>query len=507
MKRIVVSLAAMVASTTAFAADLPTKKGAAIVPEKPNCFASLYSYFDSSPADCPLSYWGLTFYATVDMGVGYASHGAPFNGKFTTGTDEFVQKYGNRGQFLFTPNGLSQSQIGLKAKEPLGYGWSFVGEVATGFDPYSLRFADGPGSMAQNTSTLLNQQSTNGDSSRANQFDNSVGYAGFSHDMYGTLTAGRQNSLTLEGVNAYDPMGGSYAFSPIGWSGKTAGAGSTEDARVNTAVKYSIKYNNFRAAGLMQFGGYSYGNGSNGQYQIDLGGDFFGFSIDGIYTKIRDQVNLGTYNNLPGAGAIVGTTTGAGPALAFPNALKATISNDQSVMLLAKYKWNQFTIYGGYERVHYTNPSDNFPTGFNSLGGYTILGSGVNTTAYGSATSRPLNFDILWTGVKYAITDRLDLTGAYYLYYQHDYNNPTAVTASTCAANTKPALPGYAPQGANSANCAGWMNAFSAMLDYRPLKRVDLYAGVMYAKVSGGLATGYLFNSDFAPTAGIRIRF
>jgi hypothetical protein len=45
------------------------------------------------------------------------------------------------------------------------------------------------------------------------------------------------------------------------------------------------------------------------------------------------------------------------------------------------------------------------------------------------------------------------------------------------------------------------------LIDYRPLKRVDLYAGVMYSKVSGGLANGYLYSDVWAPTAGIRIRF
>ena len=502
MKRLCVSLAALVASTAAFAADLPTKK-APVVPEKPNCFASLYSYFDSTPADCPLSYWGLTFYATVDMGLGYATHGAPFNGKFTTGTDEFIQKYSNRGQFLQTPNGISQSQVGLKAKEPLFYGFSFVGEVATGFDPYSLLLTDGPGSMAQNTSTLLSRQSTNGDSSRAGQWDNSVGYFGLSHDMYGTLTFGRQNALTLEGVNAYDPMGGSYAFSPIGWSGKTAGAGSTEDARVNSAIKYSIKYNMFRLGALAQVGGFNLGNGSNGEYEIDLGGDFplfgGGLSVDAIYSQVKDQVNLGTYNNLPGAAAIAGTTTGAGPAAAFPNALKATLSNNDSFMLLAKYKWNQFTVYGGWERIDYFNPSDKYAAGFSSIGGYTVLPGAASSTAY----NIPLHFDVLWTGVKYAINDRLDITGAYYLFDQHNYT----AAGTNCGANNKPALPGYTPQGSLNAACQGYMNAFSAMLDWRPLKRVDLYAGFMYSKVSGGLATGYLYNSDFAPTAGVRIRF
>ena len=492
MKRLCVSLAALVASTAAFAADLPTKKGVPVAPAKPNCFASLYSYFDSTPADCPLSYWGLTFYATIDMGVGYETHGTPFNRKYPTGVEELVSKNSNRGLWLATPNGISQSQVGLKAKEPLGYGWSFVGEVATGFDPYSLQLANGPASQSQNTQTPLQNQTSNGDSSRAGQWYNSVGYGGFSHDQFGTITIGRQNTLTLEGVNAYDPMGGSYAFSPIGYSGRTAGVGDTEDARINTAVKYSVKYNNFRAAGIMQFGGYSYGNGSNGEWQVDVGADFGGLSVDAIYSKVRDAVALGTYN-------------GPVPAGVPTNALKATISNDQSVMLLAKYKWNQFTVYGGWEHITYSNPSDTFPTGFTSLGGFPVVGSGVSTTAYGSATTNPSKFEVLWTGVKYAITDRLDLTGAYYLYIQHDFTNNA--TASTCAPNTTAPAPGFAPLGTKSSACQGYLNAFSAMLDYRPLKRVDLYAGFMYSKVSGGLATGYLNSNNFDPTVGIRVRF
>ena len=45
------------------------------------------------------------------------------------------------------------------------------------------------------------------------------------------------------------------------------------------------------------------------------------------------------------------------------------------------------------------------------------------------------------------------------------------------------------------------------MVDYHPLKRVDLYAGVLYSRVSGGLATGYLESDNIAPTAAYRVRF
>ena len=43
------------------------------------------------------------------------------------------------------PNGMSQSNIGIKANETIGAGWSFVFDLEAGFDPYSLQFANGPG--------------------------------------------------------------------------------------------------------------------------------------------------------------------------------------------------------------------------------------------------------------------------------------------------------------------------------------------------------------------------
>ena len=59
------------------------------------------------------------------------------------------------------------------------------------------------------------------------------------------MTAGRVNTLSLDAINSYDPMGGSYAFSPLGFSGSFAGFGDTEAARANTAVKYRLDFPNF----------------------------------------------------------------------------------------------------------------------------------------------------------------------------------------------------------------------------------------------------------------------
>lgn len=484
MRVLCVSLAALLASSAAYAADLPTKKGAPVAPDKPSCFSDLLHYFDSSPADCPLSAYGLTFYATIDMGVGYETHGVPFNRNFPAGVEELLHKNSYRSLWLATPNGLSQSQIGIKAKEPLGWGWSLVAEVGTGFDPYSLRLADANASLVDNnTKTILNQN-TNDDSSRSGQWDNSVAYGGFSHPVFGTITAGRQNSLTLDVVNAYDPMGGSYAFSPIGYSGKIPGAGGTEDARMGTGVRYQIHAGNFRASAMVQLGGYTMNNGSDSDVQFGLGGDFNNLSVDGVYTHLTDQVNLGTYNGPVPAG--------------LPNdALKATLSDNDAVMLAAKYQWNKFKFFDGFEWIKYSNPSNPHAGGFTSIGGAPVYGISINSTNF----TIPENFYAFWTGVKYAINDRLDVTGAYYLYYQPSFTHP----GDSCAA-AKPNILGNSV-GAASGRCQGFENMFSAMVDYRPLKRVDLYAGVFYQRVSGGIANGYLVPDNFAPTVGIRVKF
>ena len=45
------------------------------------------------------------------------------------------------------------------------------------------------------------------------------------------------------------------------------------------------------------------------------------------------------------------------------------------------------------------------------------------------------------------------------------------------------------------------------MIDYRPVKRLDVYAGVMYSVVGGGMANGYLATTNVEPSAGLRFSF
>ncbi len=65
---------------------------------------------------------------------------------------------------------------------------------------------------------------------------------------------------------AYDPAGGSYDFSYIGYNGTMAGGGDTEDTRWDDALKYRLIY------GPVHFGAmYKFVDGSGGCYSASMG--------------------------------------------------------------------------------------------------------------------------------------------------------------------------------------------------------------------------------------------
>ena len=108
-------------------------------------------------------------------------------------------------------------------------GWSLIGVLEAGVNPYSGMFANGPRSLADNNARPANTspfQNANFAGSRAGQWDNSQGYLGISNPVYGTLTFGRTNSLALDVTSAYDPVA-STAFSTLGFSAAFSGFGSS----------------------------------------------------------------------------------------------------------------------------------------------------------------------------------------------------------------------------------------------------------------------------------------
>src|ERR1700677_3415282 len=255
MRKLGIGLAIAIASVAAArGADLPTTKGVAAAPV--NCYASVWTWLDSTAADCPLSWGPFTVYGTYDIGLGYNTNGAAYNAAWNNGVDSFITNQNKGVKWLFTPNGLSQSVIGLKMSQslaPIGLaGWSLIGTIENGFNPYYGYLADAQLAQPNQNGLPLVAKSANNDSSRTGQWDNSQGFIGLSNKTYGTLTVGRVNTLSLDAINSYDPMGGSYAFSPLGFSGHFAAFGRPEAARAETAVKYrlNVPYPSFYGANL-----------------------------------------------------------------------------------------------------------------------------------------------------------------------------------------------------------------------------------------------------------------
>ena len=528
MKRLGVGLAlAIVAIGAARAADVPTKKEAP-TPPPVNCFSSLWAYLNSSALDCPLSYGPFTIYATLDSGIGYQSNAAGFNKSYANGVANFISKQSYGPKWLWTPNGMNQSVVGIKLSQPIAYGWSLVGSLEIGFDPLSGYLTNGPRSLVENNGKALVLQNANSNSSRAGQWNNSVGFLGLSNPTYGTLTVGRVTSLTLDGLIAGDPMGGSYAFSPLGYSGSYAGFGDTETNRANTGVKYRASFMNFHGAGLVQWGGYNQGNGSTGLYQAQIGADFANLyggtlSLDAIGSYAQNAASLST---LSGTCAIIksgpfkgqtGCTSGI-PNFYDADDLKATLSNNSGVILLSKYKLGPATLYGGYEWWRQADPSSTFPNGFETLGGYSVPGT-IPSSFPGAAKNFPTQWisyttylhnrfvNVFFLGAKYSINSQLDATAAFYYLDQNNYNSSATPCASANTTFVQPNGRSLVVSRVNSSACAGSQDAISFLLDYRPVKRVDLYAGLMISNVYGGLANGFQATQNIAPTAGLRVKF
>jgi predicted porin len=480
----------------------PVLTKAPLAPPSP---ASCGSFYDFFLTDCQLSWYGVRFYGTIDVGYGYQTHGAPWNPFFTPGASYLLQKMNRSPIWTLSPNGLSQSNLGIQVKEPLGLGWSLVGQLEGGFDPYSLQYADSAHSEFKNIGVPVNLQSTNGDSSRAGQFYNSLGFVGLSSDTYGTLTVLRQNALTLDGVLAYDPMGASYAFSPLGFQGGFAGGGDTEQSKYSTAVKYRVNIGMFRVAALGQFGGYEQNNASRGAWEGQFGGDFrLGpgtLSVDAFYDYVKDAVIM----SLAGAPTnVFGVPTGS----MLPQTLTATLSDNTAVMTTAKYAVDKLTLYAGFEWMQFAPPSDPFTvvgTGFTNIAGDVLCfgcntatgGTNINSTAFsGSAGFKDKILTMSWVGAKYSVTKSVDVIGAYYHETQNDFA-ASAANIKSCA---------VLPASKNNF-CSGTMDAASGVVDWKFAPKWDTYIGTFFSQFNGGLNNSFLARNNLATTAGVRFRF
>jgi len=468
--------------------------------------------------DCTLTWHGITVYGAYDIGVGWVSHGLPENGYNYEGAS-LVNRNGFQHRFLVAPNNLQQTGLGIRGKEEFLPGWSVVFNASTGINPQSGLLANASKTDIINNGLPRNSYSYAIDGARAGQPFNDEYYAGVSSRHFGTLTFGRQRSLGTDAMLLYDPAGGSYAFSYIGYNGTMAGGGDTENSRWDDAVKYRLAYGPVHFGAMYKFADGSAGcysasatwtattctpeSAHNNAYGFDLGANYGKFSADIVPQHYNQAISV--LNPLLGPQSLSASyqsTTDSintnpingGVNLIDPNdTVYGIVTDNYAIMVVAKYAWDPFKFFAGYEYIWQNNPKNPLGVGAADQGGYFMSGVEDN-----NLDSEKL-VNIWWTGVKYTYRSKTDFTFSWYQQRQNDFRVP-----QTCS-----------PSAGFRSSCAGTLNEGSFYADHHFTRRFDGFAGIAYSWVSGGLAIAiphkpgvpYFSNNNCAPTVGGRFTF
>jgi predicted porin len=438
---------------------------------------------------------GICVYGNFDMGLTYIQHSAPFAAVAGGPLDTLVSRNGGQGSYFGVgANQISTSFIGLRGKQEIGDSLYAVFNLQTLFNPASGMNANGTGSIAMNNGLPFNNlQNSFGDSSKAGQMFNNAAYFGITSPTYGTFTMGRQSALSSDLIVNYDPLSGSNSWSVITFQGANGGGGDTENRIYDNSYEYRVNVGPVRLAAEIQAknGGNS---GTGNAFEGDIGFDYMGFSMDFVGGKIYDAIGS----------APLGLGVGVNPSVAMGYGQVAVTVSDNTVFSVgARYTIGPWKFFGGYEHINFANPDNPLnPGAFLQAG---LIAGAVNNAAFPSDKI----LQTAWIGARYSITPALDITGAYY----HEWQNTFATSSTTLA--------GCAALGSSSAQCSGTLDAMSLVVDWRFARHVDMYAGVMWSQVQGGLASNFIVNntgttvqsvganksSNYDPGIGLRYQF
>jgi len=426
--------------------------------------------------DDSLTWHGITLYGVIDIGLQYDTHSAPFTPYRPSASGNIVRQNSRGSVIGLTPSNMGQSRVGLQGIEALNHECSAVFQVESFFNPQSGEIADSLKSLAVNNGRALATQSVGVDGSSAGQAFQTA-FVGLKSQRFGTLTFGRQVTLLLEGTIKYDPNYNASAFGLLGASNTYSGGGSQQDNRLDSTAKYLVSFNDRVHLGAL----YKF-NGSNGSantaFQANIGGEYAGASLDAYYSKFNSAIT---------ASSLTAAQVAQLPALGYSvsNSLAATISDNTTYALMGLYKFHSFKFSAGYDHIRYANPHTPLNVGFNDIGGYVL--AFVTNNAY----DNPKTVQVYWTGVRYSVIPKLELTVAYYGVHQDAYGIGVQAGCSTSAHTV----------------CSGNLEAFSFDTDYRFNLHFDAYVGVMYSGVHDGMASGYLYTNNINPTVGVRYKF
>ena len=396
----------------------------------------------------------VSMYGVLDMGIANLTSGQSQNPSMPAGVPTQIYTTNNGGKAVTTlaPNGMSQSVLGFKGSEDIDSGLKAGFILEAGINPTSGTITDGLSGLSQGNF----KTSTGADTSRTGQLFNNRSTIYLSSKDWGTVSFGRQYTISLDDIIKYDPLNGSYAFSVVGFYGSYGGGGWTEDARLDNSVKYEAKFGGVRVGAMYQFGGVAGNNTANSAGQLGIGTDLGNLSMDAYATFKKD--GLGSF-----------PSTGSPTA---SNSMLGIISDNKAMGFGASYKLSQFKFMGGAEHIVYSPPTD--PAGAMTIGNYqfsqygAINGANPATSAY--VQNKVVN--ILYGGGIWSVNSRFDLIASVYNVRNMDY---------TGCSN------GIGDQG----HCAGFLQSYALVADYHLSKRTDFYAGISTQNITGGVATFY----------------
>ena len=281
-------------------------------------------------------------------------------------------------------------------------------------------------------------------------------------------------------------------FSYIGYNGTMAAGGDTEDARWDDALKYRLTYGPVHFGAMYKFTDGSAGcfstsatwtaanctpeQARNNAYGFDAGGNFGKFFADVVYQHYNQGISVlnpllgpqsatqpyesttNSINTNPITGAnLIGTN----------NTLYGIVTDNSAIMFAARYTWDRFRFFAGYEYIRQTNPSNPLGVGALDQGSYNL--SGVEDNNLDS----PKHVQIWWTGAKYAIDHKTDITVAWY----HQLQRRLSCSDGLLARSRFPGFLRGRPQRGVALCGSPYHSAF-----------LDLFAGIAASYVKGGLA-------------------
>ena len=432
----------------------------------------------------------VTIYGLVDVGIMGQSNSNMLNGS-TGGTSAGLGGAGsssyprNGNSFGFMQGGQSASRLGFKGMEDIGGGSKVIFTLEQGVNTDNgSQFASGlPGNGK--TTTGMGNLSNTGDSSNQGQLFNRGAYAGVSNDKWGTLTAGRQQTLMLDNIGGYDPVN-AQQFSPLAFSGTFGGGSTTDNARANGALKLKEKFMGFDVNALYAPGGYAGNNGAGTRLEGQIGYEATKWGVQALTSFQEDATALSgvTYGQGLGTGAVqpgISTT----PTTAGTNQVAATVYNTRSVQLTGKYSpMDKLWLKAGMQYMNLGTPSN-----FQYLSGQPVLanGSGFSVFSYTAATT-PVIKNTFWFGGNYDFTPVIKGSLGY---YQQNVNQ-------------------------SGATLSGKTTYISALAEYYLSKRTNLYAAASQVNFTGSAqgtsqavnsVNSVLVNQQFTYGLGMRHTF